>query len=121
MPTRERVEAFIKTVEAGKYVEAIEAFYAHDATMRENLDPPRQSLPVLVAQERAMLKRVEHIETKPVERYLIDGDRVVINWVFDILGLDGVTRRMDELTIQRWQGDTIVEEQFYYDPKLRTA
>jgi hypothetical protein len=28
----------------------------------------------------------------------------------------GRTRRLDELARQRWQGDRIVEERFYYDP-----
>ena len=118
MPDRARVDAFIKTVEAGEYVRAIELFYADSATMRENLQPPRGPLSVLVKYERAALKQVESIKARPTERILIDGDRVVINWIFDIMGLDGVTRTMDELTIQRWQGDKIVEEQFYYDPNL---
>jgi hypothetical protein len=43
MPTRERVQALIGLVEGGRYVEAIEAFYHDDASMQENLDPPRQA------------------------------------------------------------------------------
>jgi len=121
MPSRDLVQAFIKVVEAGEYVRAIETFYAVDASMRENLEAPRRSLATLVKHEQAMLKRVEQIKAHPVERLLIDGDRVVINWVFDIMGLDGTTRRMDELAIQRWRGDKIVEEQFYYDPKPPAA
>ncbi len=118
MPSRETVEAFTKTVEAGDFIGALEGFYADDATMQENREAPRKSLAALIAAERKMLQRVEKITTRPVERILIDGDLVVINWVFDILGRDGVTRTMDELTIQRWQNDKIVEEQFYYDPAL---
>jgi hypothetical protein len=41
MPTRERVQALIGLVEGGRYLEAIEAFYHDDASMQENLDPPR--------------------------------------------------------------------------------
>jgi hypothetical protein len=41
MPARERVQALIDLVEGGRYVEAIEAFYHDDASMQENLDPPR--------------------------------------------------------------------------------
>ena len=36
MPSRPTVEAFVKLVEAGDYVGAIEQFYAPDASTREN-------------------------------------------------------------------------------------
>jgi len=115
MPSRERLQAFIETVEAGEYVRAIEDFYAAGATMRENLAPPRKTRAALVAHERAALKKVESIRTRPAKRIAVDGDLVVINWVFDITALDGNTRILDELAIQRWHNDEIVEEQFYYD------
>ena len=121
MPSQARVQAFIKTVEANDFVRAIEDFYTDDATMRENMDPPRCGRPTLVERERAMLKTVDSIKTRRVARLLVDGDQVVINWIFDIMGHDGVTRVMDELSIQRWHGDRIAEEQFYYNPKLPTA
>ena len=31
-------------------------------------------------------------------------------------GSDGKKRLLDELALQKWSGDRIVEEQFYYDP-----
>ena len=48
--------------------------------------------------------------------HLVDGDRVVINWVFEMTGSDGVARVMDELALQTWDGDRIATERFYYDP-----
>ena len=42
MPSKQIVEAFIAAVVSGLHVEAIERFYAPDATMQENLNPPRQ-------------------------------------------------------------------------------
>ena len=116
MPDRAIVEAFIATVVSGRHVEAIEDFYTEDASMQENHNPPRVGRDGLVAHEKAALARMKAIVTHPVERWLLDGDRVVINWRFDITAQDGVTRRMDELSIQDWVGDKIVREQFYYDP-----
>ena len=43
MPTRERVQAFIAEVEAGRFVEAIEGFYAENASMQDNDGPWRRS------------------------------------------------------------------------------
>ena len=116
MPDRDTVKAFIATVERGDFVEAIERFYAENASMQENAGSPRVGRDSLVAAERAMLARVTSVLTQPVDRWLIDGDLVVINWVFEITDGEGRTRRMDELTIQEWQGDKIVRERFYYDP-----
>jgi ketosteroid isomerase-like protein len=115
MPSKQRLHDFIATVEAGEYVRAIEEFYADDATMRENVGAPRKSRTALVAHERMMLKNVESIKTRPAQRIAVDGDIVVINWIFDITARDGNTRVLDELAIQRWHNDKIVEEQFYYD------
>ncbi len=46
-------------------------------------------------------------------------DHVVIRWVFRFDWLDGTVTRMDELAYQRWEGDRIAEETFYYDPAQR--
>ena len=47
---------------------------------------------------------------------LVDGDRVAIRWLFEFEFLDGRTLRLDEIAWQRWRGDRIVEEKFFYDP-----
>lgn len=41
MPSRERVETFLKEVVEGSHVTAIADFYHDDATMQENLGAPR--------------------------------------------------------------------------------
>ena len=120
MPSRERLRAFIKTVEAGEFVRAIQDFYADEASMRENLKTPRKTRAALVAHEQAMLERGAAIKTRPVERVVVDGELVVINWVFDITERNGKRYVLDELAIQRWRDDKIVEEQFYYDPAFPT-
>ncbi len=56
------------------------------------------------------------MRTLPGTKFFIDGDHVVINWVFEFTRPDGYFVHMDELARQRWTGDRIVEERFYYDP-----
>jgi hypothetical protein len=119
MPTRERVKDLIAMVEQGRYVDAIQRFYAKDATMQENLGAVRQGVTKLMADEEKTLTQYKIVRTQPVKAFLVDGDRVVINWVFEFLGNDGRSFRLDELAMQRWSGDRIVEERFYYDPAQR--
>ena len=115
MPTRQRVEDFVSAVREGRYVQAIEDFYAEDATMQENTGPARIGRDVLVQHEKAVLAGLKRMATHLVGPVLVDGDRVVIIWVFEMTGFDGAVRRMDELALQTWREDRIVEEQFYYD------
>lgn len=116
MPSRATVQAFIALVEAGKYVEAIERYYAADASMQENNLPPRKGRDALVKHEREVMASFESIRTLPVETFLVDGDRVVIHWTFEFARPDGKILRLQELALQRWRGDEVVEERFFYDP-----
>ncbi len=121
MPSRQTVQDFITLVEQGKYIEAIEQFYAPEATMQENSEPPRRGRDALVAYERAVIAACSAMRTLPVDSWLVDGDFVVIHWVFEFTRLSGKTMRIDELSHQRWQGEKIVEERFFYDPVAALA
>ena len=115
MPTRERVQAFIDMVVGGDHVRAIADFYHPDATMQENLEPPRAGRDTLMRNEQAVLDRIASVYTHPDPTVLVDGDFVAVNWTFDMTDRQGVTRRLVEVALQRWDGDRIAEEQFYYD------
>ena len=122
MPSRTRVAEFISYVEAGKYVEAISNFYAETAFMKENRGEPRVGRDNLITHERATLAGLAQMRTERVGPVLIDGDHVTINWVFEMTTRDGKKRLLDELALQKWSGERIVEERFYYDPaQLKSA
>jgi ketosteroid isomerase-like protein len=114
MPSRERVVAFIASVVGGDHVRAIADYYHEDASMQENMQSPRRGRAALMAHESKVLERVK-MHTHPDPIFLLDGDQVVINWIFDATAHDGITRRLNELALQRWVGDRIAEERFVYD------
>lgn len=117
MPSRETVDAFVAVVESNRHAEAIAQFYAEDATMQENLNtPPRQGRAALVAHEQAVLDRAKTVRTECVRPILIEGDTVVIHWIFHFEFKDGSKRRIEELAHQTWKGDKVWRERFYYDP-----
>ena len=121
MPKRQTVQNFIALVEQAHYVEAIQQFYAPDASMQENSQPPRRGRDTLIAYERAVIAACSAMRTLPVDSWLVDGDFVVIHWVFEFTRLSGKIMRIDELTHQRWQGEKIVQERFFYDPVAALA
>ncbi len=116
MPARSVLEAFIATVESNKHDEAIERFYTDDATMQENLEPMRRGKPALLARERDFMSKLSEMRSTCVRPVFVEGDRVVVRWSFDFRTKDGKRLTRDELAYQRWEGDKIAEERFYYDP-----
>ncbi len=116
MPSQATLQRFVGLVEAGRFLEAMEAFYAGDATMQENEQPPRVGKEALLANERKVVAGTARVTARHVPPLQVDGDHVVIRWVFEFEGADGTLRRVDELAWQRWRGDRIVEEKFFYDP-----
>jgi hypothetical protein len=118
MPSRAVVEDFIATIERGEFLEALPKFYAEDMTAQENNLPPRVGRAAQVANEEAALKRMRFDSIKVVS-YLIDGDRVAINYLFEMTTVVGDRLRMDEIAYQLWQGDRIISERYFYDPAQR--
>lgn len=117
MPSRDRVQAFIALVERAHYVEALEQFYHPDATMQDNQQPPRLGLERLIADERATMARFQTMKTDKVSDLLIDGDKVMIRWKFTFTPAQGPPMVMEEITLQRWAGERIADERFFYDPR----
>jgi hypothetical protein len=84
--------------------------------MRENTGEPRRGRALLVANEQAMLDRTATVVSRCVRPVLVNGDHVVIRWIFDFSFLDGRGMHLEELAWQRWEGERIAEEEFFYDP-----
>jgi SnoaL-like protein len=116
MPSAETLERFIARVESGAHAEAIAEFYAENGAIRENQAAPRVGRSRLVEHERSVLRRAASVESICVRPALVDGPTVVIRWIFRFRWLDGTSTEMEELAYQRWQGEQIAEEQFFYDP-----
>ena len=119
MPSPATVEAFLSTVESGDHVGAIERFYAPDASMQENQDPPRVGRDLLMAHEARMLRQVDSVTTERLGPALISGDHVAIRWRFGFYRGDRQLISFEEVAWQTWNGELIQEETFFYDPKQR--
>lgn len=121
MPQPETLERFIATVEAGRTVDALEGFYAEHAAMQENLGPPRVGRSALVAHEQQALAGVQDLRLRCVRPVLSAGDTVVLRWQISYCTRDGRAVHFEELAYQRWAGERIVHEQFFYDPGSLSA
>ena len=121
MPSADTLERFIARVESNAHVEAIAEFYAEHASMQENNEPPRVGRELLMAHEARALERAASVHSECVRPVFVHGDHVVIRWIFEFTLKDGSRRRIEELAYQRWEGERIAQEQFFYDPKQFVA
>jgi ketosteroid isomerase-like protein len=121
MPSPQTLERFIARVESNDHVGAIEEFYAPDASMQENQKPPRTGRGALMEGERKVLERARSVHSQCVRPVLVNGDHVVVRWRFRFEWRDGTSTQMEELAWQRWEGERIAEERFFYDPAQLAA
>ncbi len=119
MPTPQTLERFIARVEANAHAEACEEFYTENSSMQENQAAPRRGRDAHVASEHKVMARARSVKSQCVRPVFVNGDHVVIRWIFDFEWLDGTVTHMEELAYQRWEGERIAEETFFYDPAQR--
>ena len=119
MPTTETLERFIARVEQNAHAEACEEFYTEDSSTQENQSPARVGRDAHVQNERRVMGRARSVSSTCVRPVFVSGDKVVIRWIFHFEWLDGTVTHMEELAYERWQGERIAEETFFYDPAQR--
>ena len=119
MPSPQTLERFIAMVESNDHPQACELFYTEQSTMQENQGTPRVGRDAHVASERQVMARAESVTSTCVRPVLVNGDHVVIRWIFRFTWRDGSVTHMEELAWQRWDGERIAEETFFYDPAQR--
>ena len=117
MPSLATLQAFAATVESNDHVGAIKKFYAPDAQTRENNNPPIAGRDALAEKERRVLESVTRVETTRLAPLLLDGDHSAICWRFEFTRKDSSKWAMEEMALQTWRGEQLVEERFFYDPK----
>ena len=116
MPSPATLNRFIAMVESNDHVRACEEFYTEHSTTQENQGTPRVGREAHAANERRVLSRARAVSSSCVRPVLVNGDHVVIRWIFRFDWADGTVTRMEELAWQRWEGELIAQESFFYDP-----
>ena len=120
MPSQETLSRFIQRVESGAHAEACEEYYTEKSSMQENQQQPRIGRDAHVANERRVMARAKSVYSKCIQPIFVNGDHVVIRWIFHFEWQDGTFTHMEELAYQRWEGERIAQETFFYDPVQRT-
>jgi hypothetical protein len=119
MPSTETLERYVLRVEKNDHAGAAEEFYMPDASIQENQSAPRIGRHTQVERERVLMTKVRTLTSQCVRPIFVSGERVVIRWQFRFDWLDDTVTEMEEVACQRWEGERIAEEIFFYDPAQR--
>ena len=114
MSIKPQVLDLIRLVEDGQMLDAFTKYYGENIAMQENTFAPTVGFKANYDREAAFYGSLLALKFTLVS-YLIEGNRAVINWVFDYTTPDGKRYRMDEVAIQTWENGKIVHERYIYD------
>lgn len=119
MPSQKTIEKFIARVEENEHDKAIEEFYTLNASMQENQSKARIGRDDLIKNEKEIMAMAKSIQSKCIGPVFKNGNYTVIRWNFQFEWLDGTKTEIEEIAYQRWSGEFIREEIFFYDPAQR--
>jgi ketosteroid isomerase-like protein len=114
-PIRESVETLIQQVEQGNLLGAFDTFYADNVSMRENTAAPTIGKAANRAREEQFVASVAEVHEVRAKRWLVDGDRAVIEWNLEYTAKDGTRVRLEQVAAQTWENGKITDERFFYD------
>ena len=94
--------------------EAIERFYAADASLQENLEPPIVGKPAILERERGFLANIASAKKPVLHASGVGDDTTFSEWTYDMTFKDGTHFVLHEVARRKWQNGLVVHERFYY-------
>ena len=118
MPTlTDNVRAFCELLERGAPLEAMERFYADDVCVFENRELARAGREQCLAHEREALARLPEPPRFKLHRHAINDAAQVafIEYTLRFVSSSGRPMRIEQVSVQTWEGARISRERFYYE------
>jgi hypothetical protein len=111
------LEKFVALVEGGQTVQAIEKYYADDVVVFENREIARTGRAACAKFEKDNLARQPRPPRIKCRGQGVDKARgkTFTQWEIRFVSDQGRLMYLEEVAVQKWSGDEIVEERFYYE------
>ena len=101
----------------GKMLEAFEKYYHNDVVMVEASGETRNGKDVnrkFEVEFMSMIKEVHGAGARAITSNEKEATTMVESWM-DATYKDGSRSMMEEVAVQKWKGDQIINERFYYN------
>lgn len=102
----------------GQLMEAFEKFYHEDVEMVEATGDSRKGKPANREYEQKFLASIQEMHGGGVGAITSNeetGQCCVESWM-DVTFKDGNRVKLEQVSVQQWEGDQIVRERFYFNP-----
>lgn len=116
MSYAKKIKDVYTLLEQGKAIEAFEKYYSQHVVMEELGMEPVKGKEANHARQIEFFNSVKEIHGIGVEAIAADetnGITMVESW-FDATFNNGMRRSMEQVAVQRWEGEHIVYEKFYH-------
>lgn len=113
----ENVRAFCELLERGQPLQAIERFYAEEVCVFENRELSRAGRLQCLDHQRQALARLREAPRFKLHRYAVNEATQVafLEYTLRFVTSSGRPMRIEEVSVQSWNGDHISNERFYYE------
>jgi hypothetical protein len=94
--------------------EAIEQFYADDASLQENSEAPIVGKPAILERERGFLANIKDARPPVLHGFAVGTDVTFSEWTYDMTFKDGTRFVLNEVARRKWRDGRVVHERFFY-------
>jgi len=113
-----RVDALNQMILEGKIMEAMRELYTDDLVMGENDDPPTVGLEANLEREEQFVNNTTWYGLE-LEGVAVGDAVTMVQWWMDFHNKAyGNRLAFTQVAVQKWRGDKIYDERFYYSPRV---
>ena len=112
----DRLDELFSYVRDGRIPDAINEFYAADAVMQENTQPPTIGRKANLEREKQFLSTVKEWKRFDVIAKGIGEDVTFYETVMDWIATDGTPVHVEQAVVTKWRDGKIVHERYYHNP-----
>jgi ketosteroid isomerase-like protein len=112
----QKIQDMYRLIGEGKVMEALDQYYHDDVVVIDGKEAPRQGKETqreAVQQWMEMVRDMHGDGVGAITANEADGVTTVESWT-DVTFQDGNRVKMEEVGVQKWRGDKIIHERFYY-------
>ncbi|GJL60756.1 MAG: hypothetical protein NPIRA03_36130 [Nitrospirales bacterium] len=112
---QDRLEELFAYIREGRILNAINEFYAEDAAMQENDQPPTVGRKANLEREEQFLSTVKEWKRFDVTAKGVGDDVTFYETVMDWVASDGTPVHVEQVVVDKWQDGRIIHERYYHN------
>ena len=117
MSYQDQAKSLYEMIFSGQLLDAFEKYYHDEVVMHEATGDIREGKEVCRTYENKFVESIQEIHGGGVDAVASneeDGVTVVESWM-DVTFKDGNRVKLEQVAVQRWEGEHIIHERFYYN------